>query len=61
MTETQDHRAEPHLQLQNEVGQAGQIGRMSVSSIGRYGDSDLAGSNPGRVKPMTLKLIRFAS
>ena len=32
------------------------MGIASVSHFGRSGDSDHVGSNPGRVKPMTLKL-----
>ena len=31
--------------------------RVPVSRLGRSGNSNLVGSNPGRVKPMTLKLI----
>ena len=33
----------------------------SVACFGRSGDSDLVGSNPGQVKPMTLKMILVAS
>ena len=32
------------------------MSRASLSSFGTSGDSDLTGTNPGRVKPMTLKM-----
>ena len=39
----------------------GQISRAFVSHFGRLGNPNLAGSNPGQVKPMTLKLIHVTS
>ena len=39
----------------------GPMSRASVSNFGRLGDSDLAGFNHGRFKPMRIKLIHGAS
>ena len=39
----------------------GQLSRASASRFGRSWYQNLVGSNPGRVKPMTLKLIPVAS
>ena len=44
-----------------DTGRDGRINRASVSCAGRSGNLNLSSSNPGWVKPMTLKLIRVAS
>ena len=54
------HLLYPHL-ISNRTRWDGRMSKASVSHFGRYGDPNLTSSHPGRVEPMTLKLILVAS
>ena len=47
--------------LYSATRREGRMSRASVPHSGRARNPNLAGSNPGRIKPMTLKLILVAS
>ena len=55
------HHQVPVISALMAVDGSGGMSRASVSYFGTYGDPDLVGLNPGRVKPMIFKLIPVTS